>query len=57
MYVLTYINIFIEDTSNMFNEKGGFYVAVHNNSKLPMVRYEGVRVPVGMETGKYLSIN
>jgi hypothetical protein len=40
----------------MFLEKRGFYVAVHNNSKLPVTRYEGVLVPVGMASSKNVLI-
>jgi hypothetical protein len=32
-------------------ERAGFYVAAHNNSQLPVTKYEGVSIPVGMETG------
>jgi hypothetical protein len=34
-------------------ERRGYYVAAHNNSKLPVIKYEGVSVPVGMESGKH----
>jgi hypothetical protein len=41
-----------EGKQDNFMEKRGYYIAVHNNSKLPMTRYEGVLAPVDMATSK-----
>ena len=37
----------IPGNHDKFIEKRGFYVAVHNNSKRPLTKYEGFKVPVG----------
>jgi hypothetical protein len=39
--------------SDFYVERTGYYVAAHNNSQLPVTKYEGVSVPVGMESGKF----
>ena len=37
----------LPNTQDNYNEKSGFYVAVHNSSQLPLVNYEGFEVPLG----------
>ena len=44
---------FSAGTGDRYVPSRGVYVAVHNNSMKPMTRYEGVRVPVGMNSGSH----